>query len=302
MNMIEAVFHFLQLTAIFAILYTPGFIFFLIFLRFLKTGKGIVNSEEYNSEEIREKSEGAALWGCFLMLLVLFVSLVLFVNDNKRLLWICIHLVLIILFIIFLKLYMKEETEKKKEEKRRKFIVGEKYLVHHKRIGELKEEIKEWLSDNKMTIIREEEDRIKAGRSKFGFFYPNISINIKFIQKVSSTVIVFDKNLTKRYSIANLGFKKVQIELRKNLIRKLSNQEEIKIDLTRFFIVDYIFLFCIFFFLLYLFWNKFVEMPTLSFIWGFTVISFLLARRLWLSHKIKRISNSCCCTEINADF
>jgi hypothetical protein len=33
-------------------------------------------------------------------------------------------------------------------------------------------------------------------------------------------------------------------------------------------------------------------MPTLSFIWGFTVISFLLARRLWLSHKIKRISNS----------
>jgi tetratricopeptide (TPR) repeat protein len=178
-----------------------------------------------------------------------------------------------------------------KREERKKFTVGEKYIVPYSNIDELKEEVKGWLNDNKMNIIREGHDTIEAVRTRVDIGYYDLSIIIKFIPDISKTIIIFDKNLARNYPIINFGIKKVLLELRRNLIRKLNGKEEIKINLTRFFVIDYIFLFVVSLSLTYLIFNKYVLMERLSIIWGSIAIIYPLVRRIWLSHKIQKQAN-----------
>jgi len=138
-NIIAIFYQFISLTIILSIFYIPGFLLFFNYLRFLKNGKVLnicfgscihdenLTIEEYEAERKlrslvtmhtkKEVAEISALWGSFLMLLVLFVSLFFSVNSNNRMPWIISHVLLIALFIIFIKLYLKVEPIKKKEPK-----------------------------------------------------------------------------------------------------------------------------------------------------------------------------------------
>jgi hypothetical protein len=275
-----------------------------ICLRFLK-GEGdypffsLFASLAKDEETKQEMKEQEAWWGVYfnsffilVVFIIFFIMIYLLIMDslNKG------HGVIVIMPLLFAEiilvcffyLIVRYFRNYWKREERKKFTVGEKYIISYSNIDQLKEEIKGWLNDNKMNIIQEDHRTIGAVKTRADIGYYDLSIIIKLIPNVSKTIIIFDKNLARNYPIINFGIKKVLLELRRNLIRKLNGREEIKINLTRFFVIDYIFLFVVFLPLGYLVFNKYVVMERLSIIWGSMAISYPLVRRLWFSYKVEK--------------
>lgn len=114
------------------------------------------------------------------------------------------------------------------------FIPGKAYLIEGKSIGQVKKEIKEWLSKNEVEIVKDERNEIQG--YKLDFFKIEVGevwIHLKLSETVTGTLIIYDQRISRNplsnsiiSIIPNYTVSNYLEELRKDIVRYINRRPE----------------------------------------------------------------------------
>ncbi len=158
---------------------------------------------------------------------------------------------------------------------KREFFPGKAYLIEGKSLEQVRSKILEWLEKNEIDIVYDHDNLIEGYSIHESLIFSyDTWIYLKLIPGPKGTVVVFHHKVFKKDS----RLSELREQKRLDLIRFIEGKEELDIDVSSYYTINFIFPPFVWLFSCLLFNYIVVKLLNLSvaFLWAYLVLSFVL--------------------------